>query len=118
MQTSDTALLIALPTCIHSAVLIEPHISCHFFCTFTSQIGDTVWVGADLAGVTFLAKFPGLELWQKDQIERAGVSILDRQFTQAAVSARGALVGRSVRDIQLRQKYRAAVVAFHREVCA
>jgi hypothetical protein len=35
---------------------------------------------------------------------------------QAAVSARGGLVGRSVRDLQLRQKYKAALVSFHREV--
>jgi hypothetical protein len=52
------------------------------------QVGDTLWVGADLAGVTFLSKFPGLELLQQEQINKSGISILDQTLTQVGSQGR------------------------------
>jgi hypothetical protein len=65
--------------------------------------------------VTFLSKFPGLDLVQQHQVEKAGVDILHRRFTQAAVSVSSPLLGKSVRDVRFREKYGAAVVAVHRQ---
>ncbi|PNH12358.1 putative sodium/sulfate cotransporter 3, partial [Tetrabaena socialis] len=79
------------------------------------QPDDTIWIAADIAAVGFLSKFPGLALVQQEQVDKTGTSILFRHLVQAAVSHKGALVGRTVRDIRFRTIYSAAVVAVHRE---
>ncbi len=80
------------------------------------QVGDTLWVAADLSGVTFLSKFPGLQPVQQDQVDRTGVNVLNQILVQVAVGANSALVGRTVVDLRFRQRFRAAVVAYQREV--
>ncbi|KXZ47579.1 hypothetical protein GPECTOR_34g738 [Gonium pectorale] len=79
------------------------------------QAEDTLWIAADIAAVGFLAKFPGLELVQQEQVDKTSTSILYRHLVQAAVSHKGPLVGQTVRDIRFRAVYNAAVVAVHRE---
>lgn len=49
------------------------------------------------------------------QVERTGVHILHRVFLQAAISPLSPLRGRTVRDVDFRKKYSAAVVAVHRQ---
>ncbi|PNW74959.1 hypothetical protein CHLRE_12g502600v5 [Chlamydomonas reinhardtii] len=79
------------------------------------QPDDTIWIAADVAAVGFLSKFPGLELVQQEQVDKTGTSILYRHLVQAAVSHKGPLVGKTVRDVRFRTLYNAAVVAVHRE---
>ncbi|PNH03965.1 putative sodium/sulfate cotransporter 3 [Tetrabaena socialis] len=79
------------------------------------QPDDTIWIAADIAAVGFLSKFPGLSLVQQEQVDKTGTSILFRHLVQAAVSHKGALVGKTVRDVRFRTIYNAAVVAVHRE---
>ncbi|KAG2432791.1 hypothetical protein HXX76_008526 [Chlamydomonas incerta] len=79
------------------------------------QPGDTIWLAADVGAVGFLSKFPGLELVQQEQVDKTGTSILYRHLVQAAVSHKGPLVGKTVRDVRFRTLYNAAIVAVHRE---
>ncbi|KAG2448929.1 hypothetical protein HYH02_006277 [Chlamydomonas schloesseri] len=79
------------------------------------QPDDTIWIATDIGAVGFLSKFPGLELVQQEQVDKTGTSILYRHLVQAAVSHKGPLVGKTVRDIRFRTLYNAAVVAVHRE---
>ena len=76
---------------------------------------DTIWIATDIGAVGFLAKFPGLELVQQEQVDKTGTSILYRHLVQAAVSHKGPIVGKTVRDVRFRTLYNAAVVAVHRE---
>ncbi|PNW77626.1 hypothetical protein CHLRE_10g445000v5 [Chlamydomonas reinhardtii] len=79
------------------------------------QPDDTIWIATDIGAVGFLAKFPGLELVQQEQVDKTGTSILYRHLVQAAVSHKGPIVGKTVRDVRFRTLYNAAVVAVHRE---
>lgn len=79
------------------------------------EANDVLVFAADLKAVTFLSKFPGLQLLNQPQVEKTGVNILDRVFIQAAVSPLSPLLGRTVRDVDFRRKYGAAVVAVHRQ---
>ncbi|KAG2451461.1 hypothetical protein HYH02_004059 [Chlamydomonas schloesseri] len=79
------------------------------------QPDDTIWIAADVAAVGFLSKFPGLEMVQQEQVDKTGTSVLYRHLVQAAVSHKGPLVGKTVRDVRFRTLYNAAIVAVHRE---
>lgn len=79
------------------------------------ETGDTLWFAADIAAVTFLSKFNGLQLVQQDQIEKTKVKMIYRCFVQAAVAHKGPLVGQTLKNLRFRTRYNAAVVAVHRE---
>ena len=111
----------AIPHSLHLLAYAHPMINgCHqylFLAPANCLVaqGDTLWLAADVGAVGFLSKFPGLELVQQEQVDKTGTSILYRHLVQAAVSHKGPLVGKTVRDVRFRTLYNAAIVAVHRE---
>ena len=49
------------------------------------QEGDILWIAADLSGVTFVSKYPGLDIVQQGQIDRHGVHKLYQALHTAVV---------------------------------
>ncbi|GFH22081.1 uncharacterized protein HaLaN_19489, partial [Haematococcus lacustris] len=79
------------------------------------QQGDTLWLGADQDGTTFLSKFPGLQLVQQDEVDKLKVPLVYQGMATAVVGARSWLVGQTVAEARFRGKFKAAVVGLQRE---
>ncbi|KAG1656604.1 hypothetical protein FOA52_008427 [Chlamydomonas sp. UWO 241] len=76
--------------------------------------GDVLWFAGDVEGLTFLFATAGLDHFESDQVEKAGVDDLERRLMQVVVATGSPLIGRSVRESHFRSKYNAAIVAVHR----
>jgi uncharacterized protein with PhoU and TrkA domain len=79
------------------------------------QDGDILWFSGDASSIGDLRKIPGLESPEEGQIKQMNESVHDRLLVQAVVAKSGPLVGKTVREIQFRTKYGAAVISVHRE---
>lgn len=78
------------------------------------QEGDTLYFAGDLASVTFLMKFTGLEHQQQSQLRKLNTHQVDRHLVQAVVSHSSPLIHKSVREVRFRHTYGAAVLSVHR----
>ena len=79
------------------------------------QEGDLIWFAGDASAIGDLRKVPGLESPEKDEIKQMDDNVHDRLLVQAVVAKSGPLVGKTVREVQFRTKYGAAVISVHRE---
>jgi len=79
------------------------------------QDGDILWFAGDASSIGDLRKVPGLESPEVDQIKQMNENVHDRLLVQAVVAKSGPLVGKTVREIEFRTKYGAAVISVHRE---
>ena len=77
--------------------------------------GDLIWFAGDASAIGDLRKVPGLESPEKDEIKQMDDNVHDRLLVQAVVAKSGPLVGKTVREVQFRTKYGAAVISVHRE---
>ncbi len=77
--------------------------------------GDLIWFAGDASSIGNLRKVPGLESTEKGEIKKMNDDVQDRLLVQAVVAKSGPLVGKTVREIQFRTKYGAAVISVHRE---
>ncbi|GBF89760.1 sodium sulfate co-transporter [Raphidocelis subcapitata] len=75
---------------------------------------DTLFFAGDLASVSFLMKFEGLEHQQKSQLKKLPSAQVDRQLVQAVVGPHSELVHKTVRDVRFRHTYGAALLSVHR----
>jgi hypothetical protein len=79
------------------------------------QENDIIWFAGDASAIGDLRKVPGLESPEKDEIKQMNDNVHDRLLVQAVVAKSGPLVGKTVREVQFRTKYGAAVISVHRE---
>jgi uncharacterized protein with PhoU and TrkA domain len=75
---------------------------------------DTLFFAGDLASVSFLMKFAGLEHQQKGQLRKLPTHIVDRSLVQAVVSPHSPLIHKTARDVRFRSNYGAALLSVHR----
>ena len=68
----------------------------------------------DLDAVAFLNKFPGLEHQQARQVAALETDIIHRRLAQAVVSVHSPLLHKTLKDVQFRKTFGAAVIAIHR----
>jgi len=83
--------------------------------SYILQAGDAVWFAAELDTVTFLRKNPSLVQVQQRQVEKTDVDMIHRQLTQAVISPKSYLIGKTLRQAKFREHYSAAVVGIARE---
>jgi di/tricarboxylate transporter len=57
----------------------------------------------------------GLNSYEADELNKMNERIQRRHLVEAVVARKGPLVGKTVRDVQFRTQYDAAVIAVHRE---
>jgi len=77
--------------------------------------GDVLWFSGSASAVGDLRKIPGLASYQKEEVEKINEKVHDRRLVQAVIARKGPLVGKTVKELQFRTKYGAAVIAVHRE---
>jgi di/tricarboxylate transporter len=53
--------------------------------------------------------------YQNDEVEKINEKVHDRRLVQAVIARKGPLVGKTVKEVQFRKRYGAAVIAVHRE---
>jgi di/tricarboxylate transporter len=79
------------------------------------QHGDVLWFSGSASSVGDLRKIPGLISYQNDEVEKINEKVHDRRLVQAVIARKGPLVGKTVKEVQFRKRYGAAVIAVHRE---
>lgn len=79
------------------------------------QEGDVLWFAGSASAVGDLRKIPGLRLFESDEVEKINEKVHDRRLVEAVIGRRGPLVGKTVKEIQFRTKFGAAVIAVHRD---
>ncbi|KAL7576543.1 hypothetical protein ACA910_018037 [Epithemia clementina (nom. ined.)] len=77
--------------------------------------GDVLWFSGSASAVGDLRKVPGLAQYQSEEVEKINERVHDRRLVQAVVARNGPLVGHTVKELQFRTRYGAAVIAVHRE---
>ncbi|KAL7576540.1 hypothetical protein ACA910_018036 [Epithemia clementina (nom. ined.)] len=77
--------------------------------------GDVLWFSGSASAVGDLRKIPGLVQFQSEEVEKINERVHDRRLVQAVVARNGPLVGHSIKELQFRTRYGAAVIAVHRE---
>lgn len=76
--------------------------------------GDVLFFAGDLASVSFLMKFDGLEHQQQRQLRKLPAHQVDRALVQAVVSPHSTLAHRTAREARFRSTYGAALLSVHR----
>lgn len=79
------------------------------------QEGDVLWFAGSASAVGDLRKIPGLMLYESDEVEKINEKVHDRRLVEAVIARRGPLVGKTVKEVQFRTKFGAAVIAVHRD---
>jgi hypothetical protein len=77
--------------------------------------GDILWFAGGASAVGDLRKIPGLESPEEGEIKLMNENVHNRRLVQAVVAKSGPLVGKTVREVQFRTQYGAAVISVHRE---
>jgi len=77
--------------------------------------GDVLWFAGSASAVGDLRKIPGLMLYESDEVEKINEKVHDRRLVEAVIGRRGPLVGKTVKEVQFRTKFGAAVIAVHRD---
>ncbi|KAG7341457.1 TrkA-C domain containing protein [Nitzschia inconspicua] len=78
------------------------------------QDGDIIWFAGDARSVGDLRKIPGLNAYVKE-VGKINDKVFDRRLVEAVIARRGPLVGKTVKEVQFRTRYGAAVIAVHRD---
>ena len=78
-------------------------------------VGDILWFAGSAPDVGDLRKIPGLISYEDEEVKKMNVHSHDRRLVEAVVARRGPLVGKTVRELQFRTKFGAAVIAVHRD---
>ncbi len=79
------------------------------------QEGDVLWFAGSASALGDLRKIPGLILYESDEVEKINEKVHDRRLVEAVIGRRGPLVGMTVKEVQFRTKFGAAVIAVHRD---
>ena len=79
------------------------------------EAGDILWFAGSAADVGDLRKIPGLNSYESDEVKKINEKVHDRRLVEAVVARRGPLVGKTVKELQFRTKFGAAVIAVHRD---
>lgn len=77
--------------------------------------GDVIWFAGSAQAVGDTRKVPGLISHEGDEVKKMNEKLHDRVLVEAVVARRGPLTGKTVKEVQFRTRYGAAVVAIHRE---
>lgn len=77
--------------------------------------GDVLWFAGDASSVGDLRKIPGLVSFENEEVEKINEAVHDRRLVEAVIARRGPLVGKTVKQVQFRTRYGAAVIAVHRD---
>lgn len=89
------------------------------FITITPDIplkeGDILWFAGGAQALGDLRKIPGLTSYENEEVEKINEKVHDRRLVEAVVARRGALAGKTVKEVRFRTRYGAAVLAVHRE---
>jgi di/tricarboxylate transporter len=79
------------------------------------EVGDILWFAGSAGDLGDLRKIPGLISYESDEVKKINEKAFDRRLVEAVVARRGPLVGKTVRELQFRTKFGAAVIAVHRD---
>jgi uncharacterized protein with PhoU and TrkA domain len=79
------------------------------------QGGDVLWFAGGAQPLGDLRKIPGLLSFEKEEVEKINEKVHDRRLVEAVIARRGPLVGKTVKQVQFRTRYGAAVIAVHRD---
>jgi uncharacterized protein with PhoU and TrkA domain len=79
------------------------------------QDGDVLWLAGGAQAVGDLRKIPGLVSFEIEEVKKVNEKFHDRRLVEAVIARRGPLVGKTVKQVQFRTRYGAAVIAVHRD---
>ena len=95
----------------------DPPVEAFLTVPFTEVLteGDLLWFSGSASSVGELRKVPGLALYESGEVMQVNERVQDRRLVEAVVSRKGPLVGKTVKEVNFRTKYGAAVISVHRE---
>jgi hypothetical protein len=79
------------------------------------QANDVIWFAGTAASLGDLRKVPGLTFVEEEEILKTNEKAHNRRLVQAVVARTGSVVGKTVKELEFRSRYGAAVIAVQRE---